>query len=138
MAIRTRNLDEKLQDRHKDLYINTINSAATLEHVLFVAPEDCTVKSVDIYSVGGFSGNSSETLAFTVQVGSASGTVLAARGSTQSLTTTQNLTAFTRYRLSATGNNSLTAGAILVLNVSSVCNAQLSAVTVQTTYRPKT
>jgi hypothetical protein len=137
MAIRLHNLDLESDGmkRHLQADFGDVAENATVEKPIFIAPVNCRVERVELLSTLGLSGNTSNTLNFRVQVGSASGTVIGTRTLNDS-STDHDVTAYVAYAITATANHDLTPGASVVLNVSSVCNAALSQVLVKVRYKP--
>ena len=142
MAIRVRNLDLEVEGgkRHVQVVLDPFITASTvaIEKPIFTAPIACRIDFIDFYTEVGASGNSTDTIAFRVQQGSASGTIVAARGPDNSAAS-DNLVAFTRYRLPGSANTSMSTGQMLILNVSANCAVTFpSAALVHVTYTPIT
>lgn len=137
MPIRARNLDldsEFLKSRSE---ISLGDITATTRKQLFVAPFPCVVETVDLYSQQGVAGDSSVVATVAVSPGSASGTIIGSRGTSATAATSNDICATHRYRVDITSNNSLTAGAVLSLQVSAQGTAVLSSVIAHVTYKPR-
>ena len=136
MPIRKKNLDltKNNMKGHDQIPLGDLNTATDGERILFVAPYACTLDFIDIYAGSGFSGNATSTLSFRVQLAGASASTLAQRGTTACDAGTNDIDAYTRYRLIPSSNNSLSRGQTVVMDISAACAANLSGVTCHVTY----
>ena len=136
MAIRVKNLDVNTAGMkgYSVTHLGIIPVGTTLIPA-FIAPVDCVVESIAVYPISGFSANTSDTLGLTIQNMNASGTIVS-RFTINASAGTNAYSAGQQILMSATANNSLTAGFALVLQISSVCQTVMSQTVVVTTYRP--
>ena len=140
MAIRVRNLDLNA-NKVKGMYKTTVSLGditATKELGIFVAPFDCTIDKIDIYSgqaVGGVSDSTIMTIR--AQNIASSATFMVSRGTSASDSAHSNtIVANTAYTLIPTSGNFLTQGAAVELVFSAIVSAVLSSVICVTSYTP--
>jgi hypothetical protein len=86
-----------------------------------------------VYSMGNFSPSTSNTLRFSARVGSASTSLLF--NQVHAVTAVSSvISANVGFRIVPTANNSLTAGTVILADISCVCNVTLSQVMIMTQY----
>lgn len=139
MAIRYKNLDPSTVSFSQQENLGDVT--ATLERSVFAAPYACVVQHIDVYSQQALTGQSScQVMAVQVQLASASGSTLQRRSTSQTttVTSTNDINANERYRLTPSANNSLSTGQLIEINFSAQGTGVLSQVLVAVTYRPST
>ena len=135
MTIRIRNIDQaSAGTKGYDIVNLGVIPVGTTQVPCFVAPVDCVVETIAVYPINGFSANTSDTLQLSVQNMGASGTIVS-RFTISTSAASHAYSSGQQILLSATANNSLTAGFALFLQVSAVCQAVMSQTVVMTTYR---
>src|SRR3990167_3315084 len=101
MAIRLKNLDLNTDGMKGHCQVSLGDVTATLDRMIFVAPVDCILNTIDVYNgqaTPGATTNSVTIMSIRPQLGSASGSVLAAArtNSANGVSSTNDLQANTR------------------------------------------
>ena len=140
MAIRLKNLDLNAPGLKGYAQVSLGDITATTERGIFVAPVACVVDFIDVYTgqaVNVSASNSVTIMTIRAQLAAVSGSALVTRGtSANGVSTTNDIQANTRYRLTPSGNNSLSVGTPLELVFSQQGSGVMSAVMVVTQYTP--
>ena len=133
MSIRIRNLDLATAGMKKVTGVSLGDFSGNIDKTIFVAPVDCRIDTVDLYSGQGVSGTSqSAQITVYVRDAAANSSVLQSRGTSATGGTTNDIVANTQYRLTPSSIYDLTQGTVIEMNFSG--SGALSAVFVQTTY----
>lgn len=136
MAIRIQNIDFNKEGLKPRYGVSLGDITATLGKPIFIAPVPCVVQKIKVVSTQAVLGASSVAVTFRPRLGLNSDTALTSRGTSATATTSESLSANVAYILTPSANNSLTAGTVLVLDVSAQGSAVLSGVLVDVTYVP--
>lgn len=140
MAIRIKNLDLKTEGQKRAHVQSHGDITATVTRGVFVAPIACVVDSIDFYSRQGNVQSASNVSGINHLITVkeyANGSSVASRGNSgTSINVTDTVSANQQYRLTPTGNNSLTQGAALEM-VWTICGTSVfSATIVVVNYTP--
>lgn len=139
MAIRMRNQDinSDFVKQRNNVDIGVIAAGVTTKNV-FVAPYACVIEAIDVYSVNGFSANTSDSIGIRAYVAAASGstdkTLQVIAISASNASNAYSPTA--RIRLTPSANNSLTQGSLIQIQISAVCQGAPSQTLVSVFYKP--
>src|SRR3990167_3590014 len=121
MPIRVKNLDLNTEGMKGYEQVSLKDVTAANDIGVFVAPVDCVVDYIDLFSNKAMptASTTASTTVVTVRVelATASDSLLVTRGTSATTTTTNSILVGERYRLTPSANNSLTAGQVLNLVV---------------------
>lgn len=139
--IRLKNLDLNTPGMKRQTETFIGDCTATIDRIIFVAPVECTLDTVDVFTrqaVNQATSNSVTINSMRVSPADASATIIAAnRGnSANGVSSTNDINANARYRLTPSANNSLTVGSPIMINFSQQGSGVLSAVYVICSYTP--
>lgn len=142
MAIRLKNLDLNTEGMKGYQQVSLGDVTATRGYQVFVAPVDCVVNYVDVYSneanpPAGTTASTTNISATVHAIINGTASVMVARGTSATAVTSDSISANARWRLIPSANNSLTMGTPVRLTVTVGGSAALSAAVVNVTYTPQ-
>lgn len=138
MAIRIKNIDYKAPGMRGELQTMTGDIAKGVTTLpAFIIPQAAIINELSLYSYQSFSANTSETLRVTFQVNNNSGVTIGSRytGSAAGNAGGNDVLSNTKYTIVPGGSNVVTAGTMIEVQFSAVCNT-LSKTIVGCIYSP--